>query len=366
MRGEVQVRNELRSLTSARGIAAWYVVLYHIRESAAGAIPPAGMAFLAKGYLAVDFFFILSGFVIWLNYRELIEDQRWRAVPHFLWRRLARIYPLHLLMLGLAIGFALVCAVTGRPLSADYSWATLPYHLLLMQNWGLLDRLGWNVPAWSISCEFAAYLLFPLLALACDWRRLSSLSLAALLALLPLALFGLFTLAGKDLLGNDIPHLGLPRCLLEFAMGTILAALWLRWREAPGGTAMVAAASGLAALLAYLAGAPEVLSVPVLFAALVMLLALRADGTGFLAARTIHWMGEISYAVYLSHALLFMIFKIAFVRDPANVPLPLLGAFLLLVLLVSSLLYHGFELPAQRWLNRRGPVRPAGRASIGD
>ena len=63
----MQVRHELRSLTSARGIAAWYVVLYHILNSAAGRLPAPVIDVLARGYLAVDFFFILSGFVIWLN-----------------------------------------------------------------------------------------------------------------------------------------------------------------------------------------------------------------------------------------------------------------------------------------------------------
>jgi peptidoglycan/LPS O-acetylase OafA/YrhL len=73
----LQVRHELRPLTSARGIAAWYVVLYHIRESAAGTLPQSVIDIFAKGYLAVDFFFVLSGFVIWLNYRSLLAQHRW-------------------------------------------------------------------------------------------------------------------------------------------------------------------------------------------------------------------------------------------------------------------------------------------------
>ena len=359
----MQIRHELRPLTSARGLAAWYVVLYHIRESAAGSLPPGLINVLAKGYLAVDFFFVLSGFVIWLNYRALLGEHRWRSVPYFLWRRLARIYPLHLLMLVFAVVFALACVATGRPLTPDFGWGTLPYHFLLLQNWGFLDALGWNVPAWSISCELGAYLLFTLLMTNIDWERLPTAALVAGLAVLMLGLFGVFTAAGKDLLGNDIPHLGLPRCLFEFAMGTIVAALWLRWREAPVVPEIGAAVLGAAALGAYLAGAPETLALPFLFVCLLLALSLNAKRSTPMRGVVIHWLGEISYATYLAHALLFIFFKIIFVSDARNIPLSLLGLFLLLVLAVSALLYHGFELPAQNWMNRNGPKRPAAAAT---
>ena len=59
-------RPELRALTSVRGVAAWMVVLYHIRLTIDG-LPQAWVHVFAKGYLAVDFFFLLSGFVIWLS-----------------------------------------------------------------------------------------------------------------------------------------------------------------------------------------------------------------------------------------------------------------------------------------------------------
>ena len=63
---------ELRQLTGARGIAAWAVVLYHLRLSIAG-LPAPAVAALGKGYLAVDFFFLLSGFVIWLAWHERLR-----------------------------------------------------------------------------------------------------------------------------------------------------------------------------------------------------------------------------------------------------------------------------------------------------
>lgn len=333
-------------------------MLYHIRESAAGTLPVWLTDILAKGYLAVDFFFVLSGFVIWLNYGRMVGDRRWASVPHFLWRRLARIYPLHALMMLGAIAFTLVCIRTGRFVSPDFDWSTLPFHMLLVQNWGLLPELGWNVPAWSISCELGAYLVFPLLVITLDWQKLPSAALIAILALLLAGLWAMFAMAGEDMLGNDIPRLGLPRCLFEFAMGTIVAALWLRWKDRQG-PAIMAVSLALAGIAAFCAGAPETLALPFIFVNLLLVLALTADGRNPLKGRVIHWLGEISYATYLVHALLFLWFKIGFVSDVKAVPLPLLGLFLLLVLAASAALYHGFELPAQRWLNKHGPKRPA-------
>ena len=134
-------RAELRALTSVRGIAAWFVVLYHIRFSVAG-LPPGVVTMFGKGYLAVDFFFLLSGFVIWLTWGERIRAGGWQAVPRFLQKRVARIWPLHLFMLGCAVGLALLLVATGRQNPHDYPFTQLPLHVLLLQNWGFTSQLA--------------------------------------------------------------------------------------------------------------------------------------------------------------------------------------------------------------------------------
>ena len=164
---------ELRQLTGARGIAAWAVVLYHLRQSIEG-LPAPVEAVFAKGYLAVDFFFLLSGFVIWLAWHDRIAG----AAPRFWQKRIARIVPLHLAMLAFAVALALLAAARGRPDPA-FPWAELPLHLLLVQAWGTIGALHWNDPAWSISAELAAYLLVPLLIRGVDWRRWSTPALIA-------------------------------------------------------------------------------------------------------------------------------------------------------------------------------------------
>lgn len=353
------VTGELRALTSARGIAAWLVVLFHIRTALVG-VPDAVMMILTQGALAVDFFFLLSGFVIWLRYAAELRATRWAAVPGFLRRRVARIWPLHLVMLGFGVTLALALRATGRA-APDFPLAELPLHLFLLQNWGFTEALAWNVPAWSISCELAAYLLFPLLAFAIDWRRWPSALLVAAIVALSLVLTGIFTLRGATRLGENIPQLGLARCLIEFSCGTIVGALWLRWRAAWRTPAMLAAFAAALLATGHVAGPlPQSFALPCAFAAALLALALTAGRPGNpLEWAPLHALGTISYATYLCHYPLWFAFKLALVEDAQAVGWPLIGLYLLLVLAASGALHHLVERPAQRWLNaRRLPMRP--------
>ncbi|MDP5280248.1 acyltransferase [Sphingomonas sp. DG1-23] len=352
------MKTELRALTAARGIAAWLVVLFHIRQSLPALPGPIG-AVLDKGYLAVDFFFLLSGFVIWISWSERLRGGGPAAIPEFLRRRIARIWPLHLVMLGFGLCLALALAATGRE-TPQFPLAELPLHLALLQNWGFTSELAWNDPAWSISCELAAYLLFPLLVLTIDWRRVPTPAILAALAALLMLLQVVFAAYGTIGLGERIPRLGLLRCILEFACGTAVGALWLHWRDRWRTPALLAFALAALLLGGWIAGPlPETLAVPAAFAGLLLALALSAGRPrNPLEVAPLHYLGEISYATYLSHFLLWFAFKLAFVDDPDAVRWPLIAAYLVLVLASSAALYHAIERPAQRWLNRLPFRRP--------
>ncbi len=348
----MSTRSELRALTSMRGLAAWMVVLYHIRLSIAG-LPQAWVDVFAKGYLAVDFFFLLSGFVICLTYGERLRERRAGAIIDFWKRRIARIYPLHLFMLSCAILLALALAATGRHDSADFPFVELPLHLLLLQNWGFTDALAWNDPAWSISAEFAAYLLFPLLTLAIDWRRVPTPAVLAAIAAFLLILAGVMAHADAPNLGWEITTFGLLRCLTEFSAGAAICALWLRWADRPLVPALAAAALATALLAAWVIGLlGELIAVPFALAALLLVLALTSGLRGNpLDWAPLHALGEISYATYLSHFLLFVVFKLLMVDDASAIPPVLIAFYLALVLAASVALYHLIERPAQRWIN---------------
>jgi peptidoglycan/LPS O-acetylase OafA/YrhL len=149
------------------------------------------------------------------------------------------------------------------------------------------------------------------------------------------------------------------RCLGEFALGTVVCALWLRWRAAPWPPAL--ATTALAALLiaAHVAGLiPQIAALPLALAGLVLTLALTSGmrGNPFELA-PIHYLGEISYATYLGHWMLWMGFKLVFIHGH-DMGWPLFGLFVAMTLAASVLLYHFVERPAQRWINAI-PVRRA-------
>lgn len=356
---------ELRPLTSVRGLFAWVVVLYHIRLSCADWLPAEAMRALGRGYVGVDFFFVLSGFVIWMTYGERLPGGGWRAARAFLVARVTRIWPLHLAMLGLCLAIAALLVASGRPPPSNYAIETLPLHLLLVQAWGFHDPLEWNDPAWSISAELAVYLLTPLAAALLPRRgRPAPWPVLALAVVLPLlALHVVLGAMGSQTLLGRLTQTGIVRCLLEFPAGAALAVVWRRYRGAAGLRA-AAWVSAVAAFLAYLGGVSETLAIPFVAAALVLALALApgAGSRGGVVERAAHEIGLASYATYLAHMPLWTAYKLAFVRDGDHVGLPVAAGFLACVLVASIALYHGLERPAQHWLRARWTV--AGRVPV--
>ena len=163
---------QLASLTPLRGIAALWVVIFHFCWYFPAVHPERYTGAVYKGYLAVDMFFVLSGFVITHVYKEgfarRVTGRRYRD---FLKARVARIYPLHITVLLLfvatataerAASYALRGSFEPIPLLGERSIGGFFANLVMLQ--GLWAReLSWNDPSWSISLEFLAYLLFPLL-----------------------------------------------------------------------------------------------------------------------------------------------------------------------------------------------------------
>lgn len=333
------------ALTGVRGVAAWIVVLYHIRASLP--LPAPVIAVLARGYLAVDLFFVLSGFVLWLTWERRFAAQGTRAVGPFIAKRIARVWPLHAVILGATVAFALTIELSGRPLPAHYRWNELPLHLLLVQNWGFTRDIGWNDPSWSISTELAAYLAFAGVLCMIGARRGIAVPIAVALVAL-IVLDRVFAWHGAATLGADIARLGLLRCLVEFGGGAVACIVWQRCP--PRVSVIGSAALVIAALTAWAAGfARETAAVPLAFVALVPLLAATSPLRGNpLASRSAVWLGEWSYSTYLAHFLLWTVFKIVFVPDLAAVSLAVIGLYLALTLLASVVLHRFVEVPGRR------------------
>ncbi|WP_271079253.1 acyltransferase family protein [Aurantiacibacter sp. MUD61] len=347
----------LPALTGTRGIAAWFVVLYHARLSLTGWVPEPLIGVFARGYLAVDLFFMLSGFVMWLNYGPRLRAGGLAGAPDFWWRRVARIWPLHIAVLLAMVGFAVLLVVTGRP-TDGYPFAELPLHVLLLQNWGFTDALSWNHPAWSISAEMGAYVVFPFLVLAVRWEEWRVPALIVMILACALALAGVFTAFGAATLGEEITRLGLLRCVLQFTIGMMLALLWLRWRNGAV-KALWPALLGFALLASWaLTQRAETLLVPLGFAASLIGLALSTGPAArLLGGRVFEWLGDISYATYLIHFPLFILAKIVLADDAAQIGPGGFAIYCVALLILSHLAYGLLEKPAQRALNRFAPSK---------
>lgn len=338
------------AFTSLRGLAAWWVVLYHFHPAG---LPSAFTQFVRQGYLAVDLFFVLSGFVIWLNYAPSLQVPSWSSTGKFLRARLARIWPLHAVMSALYLlvpASVLLLSAMGDP-GPRFQPGYYVASLFLVHNWGWFEEIGWNVPSWSISTEWAAYLLFPLVVPVLLHLRTTAARLAAILFLLG-GIGLLFDATGTVSLGDDIPRLGLARCLLEFTIGAILCQLYQD--RVTGNRALLLGASALLTL-AYGAGlAPDWAVMPAAFACLI--LALTTGRNRLLGGRTLAWLGEISYSTYLAHYFIKDWTKLLLVR-PGIPEWVVFSAYLGATLVASVVLYRWIEKPGQKWMKQLGQRR---------
>ncbi|MCB1288790.1 MAG: acyltransferase, partial [Mycobacterium sp.] len=165
---------EIRALTGLRIVAALWVVLFHFRPLLWEASPRLEedlAPLLNSGAQGVDLFFILSGFVLTWNYLDRMGPN-WsaRATLHFLWLRLSRVWPIYLVTMHLAALWIILTLHVGDVPSPDAEKLTaISYvrQLFMVQLWfePFFDGTSWDGPAWSISAEWLAYLLFGLLIL---------------------------------------------------------------------------------------------------------------------------------------------------------------------------------------------------------
>lgn len=293
--------HRLRALDGLRGLSALLVCLFHF--PAAGPIAESGL--VRGGWLAVDFFFLLSGFVIAAGWGGRLNSTA--DLPRFFALRLARIWPLHIVMLLLFLGVELLgAALDGAgimqraPFGAGHGLGDWWKSLFLLGAFGLTDGEVWNVPAWSIAAEFWSWVIF---GIAWVWGGRQRVWLLAVLALLSWALMH------AD--GGGIVRTfdgGFIRALCGFFAGALLQAVpRVARRVGPADLALATAveAGALLLALAFIAAAPPAptnLAAPLVFGVAVHVFA-RGDGliSSLLMTAPLQRLGLLSSALYLVH-----------------------------------------------------------------
>lgn len=383
----------LTNHTALRGIAALLVVVFHANSRFVPFVRDETTFWFHKLYLMVDLFFVLSGFILCYVYEaEFRSGPKKGLVGRFWLARLARIYPLHLATLLVTVGTALVTWQLGK-----YAWLdevsarimdfrAIPSQLLLLQAMHVNPIFTWNVPSWSISAEWGAYLLFPLLV-----RPFSRAGQTPTLLLIA-GLFGGYALLVFYIGPNKAvlyPFLktgatldltydwGFLRGLLGFVLGMGAYRLycqgWLRAVLANGWVlaALVAAYS----VYAHFNGSDFVM--PGFFLLLVLGTAYGNPGLNAALNRPVFQkLGLWSYSLYMWHGVVYaVVFQIQLWLAPAapltGPPGPpnyfgltntwgILSSYLIISLVLGYLSYTYLETPSRQWLNNLArPRNPA-------
>ncbi|MFW9260819.1 acyltransferase family protein [Nostoc sp. CALU 546] len=366
----------IKPLTSLRGIAALFVVVHHFSYYTlpkTGSTLSAYSDFFKNGYLWVDFFFILSGFIMTHVYAGdfslKVNSPNYRS---YLLSRFARIYPLHIFILFLFVGLEIIkifllptSAFTGK-----FNLTALFANVFLLQAFDLncpplfwCDTY-WNEPAWSISVEFVVYCIFPFLLFLLLKNSPKNDLIIYSFTLLSILLLIAFTRGNLDSI-IGIPSIA--RCGLECVLGIITYKVYYRGDYKKYFNLNLLAIIAITWIIlimnyywSYWRSLHDWLVLPA-FCLLILAVSVKNNGviSRFLSSRLMLYLGTISYSIYMIHWFLQELLKIFWIYEFNKAfgkgfteyeTLTSLGVFLMIVLLTASLTYRFVEVPARNYL----------------
>ncbi|SFR17815.1 acyltransferase family protein [Poseidonocella sedimentorum] len=328
---------DLRTLTSFRFFAAFWVFLFHLR-SRIEYDQNWFWSVIENGARGVDFFFVLSGFVIFHVYEPKISDGTF-SFRRYVVKRFARIYPLHAVMLLVFVALSIL-----RGSGADGIFASV----LLFHAWGVTDGLVLNGPSWTLSAEMFAYLLFGVLVN----RSPGTSAIVAALCVSAIAAHFIALGVGKSAFIHLTWDYGIVRIVPSFILGMLLRRLT---PIVPAAFAAIMGFAGIVALL-ILASAPAGYEVFLPFSLLIISGAKLSDRRNLPTnSKLFVYLGEISYSTYMIHIFVIAVW-FDYLPKLGIAPLPW-PAICVMVLACSVASYHVIELPARRWINGLGRNR---------
>ena len=375
-------RQRFGALDGWRGVCALLVAQFHLSaNSHVYALP-----IVRNAWLFVDFFFVLSGFVISHAYCNRLGDSR--AFGSFVIRRFGRLWPLHVAVLAAMVGLEFVdlafVSTTGigairTPFSGRSTVPAIFTNLLLIHSLAIHRSTTWNSPSWSISTEFYTYIVFALIYIAT--RRFWS------SAVLPLAIavaagIAVFVLAGTM---DTTVDFGFFRCVCGFFVGHVTYRIWSAGQSLRFGRqwwlAEISSIVAAAVFVSFVGSGPSSIAAPLVFAVVVWVFA--QDGgpvAKLMNTLPLASLGAWSYSIYMVHSLVLRVMtgasdvvtKLTGTALTGEIAIPSLSnpvalynfgnkwvmdgltlAYLATVVALSSLTYAWIETPARHYFNAR-------------
>lgn len=361
-------QQKLNNITSLRGIAAIFIVVHHFStylipdiKQLTSPITP----FISKNYIWVDFFFILSGFILaYVYYSKFQVQVKKKDYLRYFSSRFARIYPLHLFMLicflflESAEYYHFQTTSSGGeslhqyiPFTGTESISTFFINLFLLQTF--INGTYWNQPAWSISAEWVVYIFLPLLLpLIYRFKWSGKISLFILSFLI------LFILLEKHNTLDLTPTISFIRCVCEAIIGIILFDIYnnkILKNQLLGNLA-----TNLLLLASFFSLFFDISHLVTIFIfTLLILSAAYNQNNSFLSNKFLIYLGTISYSIYMTHwfiqVFLQKLSKLIIGNDfSENFSSSLSPVVLILciciVIVTSKITYDIIENPFRKWI----------------
>lgn len=382
----------ISTLTPLRGIAALLVVVFHSTMCLAPLVAPSTTHFIANGWLWVDFFFILSGFILSHVYGSNFQGSLSRSSYwEYIRARFARVYPLHLATLLVSLGCGLLMVKLASKMMPHFylmfDLKTLPASLLLIQSIHLFPTTPYNGPSWSLSTEWWMYMIFPFLVQPFFRLKVAGkwMVLLGILGLYVTLMYYISPRWANRLMiemgfAQALPTLnvtadwGILRCFAGFTLGMLLYQLYhlqAAFRLLKNGWAFILS---FAITLAAMHFNWHQMLIIALFPLVILSAAYNQDFVRrFLETRPLQRLGDWSFSIYLIHMpIVYLVYCVMLLFNPEKLSsieafgygqLSYAQAWLQCVgleiatILVSAFTYYSFELPIRSYLNKRLKVK---------
>ena len=344
----------LNNLTGLRFYTALWVFLYHF------CVYTGGMSnfFFRKGYLGVDIFFVLSGFILTYAYHKsfFLDKVNTKKYYNFLVKRFAKIYPLQILTFCI-VG---VLLLVGKYVFHQKDLIIRPDHivsnLLMIHAWNINDALSWNTHSWSLSDEWFAYVfLFISAVFIIKMNKIIGRIVLGFAVLFFIVRW--FGIENFDL--NQYTYNGIERIIPEFFLGVLIGLLRFDFDISKKSASLIFGVSVLTLFILTITDFKVDALCMLLFAGMIYSLSFPTYIDKLFNSKRMVYLGNISFAFYMFQLTAFYVFK-PFqnyigklnVSEYISNPIELLILFFI-NLAMASLAFKYFEEPVRFYLLKK-------------